>query len=40
MKNYIAFDFITDGYIKMIIVFGKIKYDVDDKYCILCNKIY
>ena len=40
MKNYIAFDFTTDGYIKMYILFGKTKYDVADKYCISRNNIY
>ena len=40
MKNYIAFDFTTDGYIKMLILFGKTKYDVADKYCISRNNIY
>ena len=40
MKNYIAFDFTTDGYIKMLILFGKTKYDVADKYYISRNNIY
>ena len=40
MKNYIAFDFTTDGYIKMYILFGRTKYDVADKYCISRNNIY
>ena len=40
MKKYIAFDFTTDGYIKMLILFGKTKYDVADKYCISRNNIY
>ena len=40
MKNYIAFDFTSDGYIKMLILFGKTKYDVADKYCISRNNIY
>ena len=40
MKNYIAFDFTTDGYIKMFILFGKTKYDVADKYYISRNNIY
>ena len=40
MKNYIAFDFTTDGYIKMLILFGKTKYDVADKYYISRNNVY
>ena len=40
MKNYIAFDFTTDGYIKMLILFGKTKYDVADKHYISRNNIY
>ena len=40
MKNYIAFDFSTDGYIKMLILFGKTKYDVADKYNISRNNVY
>ena len=40
MKNYIAFDFTKDGYIKMFILFGKTKYDVADKYHISRNNIY
>lgn len=40
MKKYIAFDFTTDGYIKMLILFGKTKYDVADKYYISRNNIY
>ena len=40
MKNYIAFDFTTDGYIKMLILFGKTKYDVADKYHISRNNVY
>ena len=40
MKNYIAFNFTTDGYIKMYILFGKTKYGVADKYNISRNNIY
>ena len=40
MKKYIAFDFTTDGYIKMLVLFGKTKYDVADKYYISRNNIY
>ena len=40
MKKYIAFDFTTDGYIKMHVLSGKTKYDVADKYCISRNNIY
>ena len=40
MKNYIAFDFTTDGYIKMLVLFGKTKYDVADEYFISRNNIY
>ena len=40
MKKYIAFDFTTDGYIKMLILSGRTKYDVADKYCISRNNIY
>ena len=40
MKKYIAFDFSTDGYIKMYVLIGKTKYDVADKYCISRNNIY
>ena len=40
MKKYIAFDFTTDGYIKMYILSGKTKYDVAYKYCISRNNIY
>ena len=39
-KNYIAFDFTTDGYVKMLILFGRTKYDVADKYNISRNNIY
>ena len=40
MKKYIAFDFTTDGYIKMLILSGKTKYDVADKHYISRNNIY
>ena len=40
MKKYIAFDFTTDGYIKMLLLIGKTKYDVADKYYISRNNIY
>ena len=39
MKKYIAFDFTTDGYIKMLVLFGKTKYDVADKYYISRNNV-
>ena len=40
MKKYIAFDFTTNGYIKMLVLIGKTKYDVADKYYISRNNIY
>ena len=40
MKKYIAFDFTTDGYIKMFVLIGNTKYDVADKYYISRNNIY
>ena len=40
MKKYIAFVFSTDCYIKMLVLIGKTKYDVADKYCISRNNIY
>ena len=40
MKKYIAFDFTTDGYIKMLELFGRTKYDVADKYYISRNNVY
>ena len=40
MKKYIAFDFTTDGYIKMFIISGRTKYDVADKYYISRNNVY
>ena len=40
MKKYIAFDFDVNGYIKMLVLTGKTKYDVADKYYISRNNIY
>ena len=40
MKKYIAFDFTTDGYIKMLVLTGRTKYDVADKYYISRNNVY
>ena len=40
MKKYIAFDFTTDGYIKMYVLIGNTKYDVADKYYISRNNVY
>lgn len=40
MKKYIAFDFSTDGYIKMCVLKGNTKYDVADKFCISRNNVY
>ena len=40
MKKYIAFDFTTDGYVKMLVLIGKRRYDVADKYYISRNNIY
>ena len=40
MKKYIAFDFTTDGYIKMLVLIGKTKYDVADEYFISRNNVY
>ena len=40
MKKYIAFDFTTDGYVKMLVLTGRTKYDVADKYYISRNNIY
>ena len=40
MKKYIAFDFTTDCYIKMLVLTGRTKYDVADKYYISRNNIY
>ena len=40
MKKYIAFDFDSNGYIKMYVLIGKTKYDVADKYYISRNNVY
>ena len=40
MKKYIAFDFTTDGYIKMLVLTGRTNYDVADKYYISRNNVY
>ena len=40
MKKYIAFDFDVYGYIKMLVLIGKTKYDVADKHYISRNNIY
>ena len=40
MKKYIAFDFSTDGYIKMCVLKGSTKYDVADKFHISRNNVY
>ena len=40
MKKYIAFDFTTNGYIKMYVLIGKTKYDVADEYYISRNNVY
>ena len=40
MKKYIAFDFDVNGYIKMLVLTGKTKYDVADKYYISRNNVY
>ena len=40
MKKYIAFDFSTDGYIKMRVLIGNTKYDVADKFNISRNNVY
>ena len=40
MKKYIAFDFTTNGYIKMYVLIGKTKYDVADNYYISRNNVY
>ena len=40
MKKYIAFDFDVNGYIKMLVLVGKTKYDVADKYYISRNNVY
>lgn len=40
MKKYVAFDFDNNGYIKMLVLIGKTKYDVADEYYISRNNIY
>ena len=40
MKKYIAFDFDVNGYIKMLVLIGKTKYDVADEYYISRNNVY
>ena len=40
MKKYIAFVFDVNGYIKMLVLIGKTKYDVADKYYISRNNVY
>ena len=40
MKKYIAFDFDVNGYIKMLVLSGRTKYDVADKYYISRNNVY
>ena len=40
MKKYIAFDFDVNGYIKMLVLSGKTKYDVADKNYISRNNVY
>ena len=40
MKKYIAFDFDSNGYIKMHVLNGKTKYDVADKFHISRNNVY
>ena len=40
MKKYIAFVFTTDGYIIMLVLTGKTKYDVADNYYISRNNVY
>ena len=40
MKKYIAFDFDSNGYIKMHVLSGKTKYDVADKFHISRNNVY
>ena len=40
MKKYVAFDFSTDGYIKMFVLKGSTKYDVADKFHISRNNVY
>ena len=40
MKKYIAFDFDVNGYIKMLVLTGRTKYDVADTYYVSRNKVY
>lgn len=40
MKKYVAFEFDSNGYIKMHVLSGKTKYDVADKYYISRNNVY
>ena len=40
MKKYIAFDFDSNGYIKMHVLSGKTKYDVADEHYISRNNVY
>lgn len=40
MKKYIAFNFDTNGYIKMLVLKGSTKYDAADKFHISRNNVY
>ena len=40
MKKYIAFDFDINGYIRMLVLTGRTKYDVADYYYISRNNVY
>ena len=40
MKKYIAFVFDVNGYIKMLVLIGKTKYDVADTYYVSRNNVY
>lgn len=40
MKKYIAFDFDSNGYVKMCALIGKTKYDVAEEYNLSRNNIY
>ena len=40
MKKYVAFVFDVNEYIKMIILIGKTKYDVADKFHISRNNVF
>ena len=40
MKKYIAFGFDINGYVRMLVLTGRTKYDVADKYYISRNNIY